>query len=347
MRKKNGFTLVELLVVIAIIGILIGMLLPAVQSVREAARRTACLNSLRQLGLACHNYDSGNGELPPGPWASIGGESWAGEAGSQDTVDPPNARFNQNTSTTARLLPYMEQTAITDAVDPLAFNTNRTNIRPEYNSVPDWWNGTDTLPGINVGLTTPIPMFRCPSDGSGLPNEAVYDYSAYGCSIIPFPVLIQADVDLALTNYVVCDGAIGGPHECPPNDPYNGFIGVFRNGESTTIEKIRDGSSNVVMMGESIGFIEFLPSQDENVNNRHSLFTGGAAVMRPDLFGQEGLFGAVDDSWEIQFGSTHAGIVNFVYADGSTSSISRSIDPVTFERVGGREDGNLIDRDAL
>jgi len=97
---KRGFTLVELLVVIAIIGILIGMLLPAVQSVREAARRTTCANNIRQLVLSCHNYESANRRFPPG---TIYNEIGAGPFFDPDLVD------GSGVTTLVFLLPFMEQ----------------------------------------------------------------------------------------------------------------------------------------------------------------------------------------------------------------------------------------------
>lgn len=352
MRHK-AFTLVELLVVIAIIGILIGMLLPAVQSVREAARRTACLNTLRQLGLACHNYESANGELPPGPWGTIGHQFWGQPVGPADSAPAAGGRFNQNTSTTAFLFPYMEQNNLADQLDPIAFNMNRSNIAPDYTPVPDWWNGNTVGPGISFGLNTPVDLFRCPSDQGETPNQAVYDYHAYtngGNHFVPFPALIQGTNNLGLTNYVVCDGSIGGNHKLPLPGPLRvaeGFKGAMQNGPGIAVEKVFDGSSNVVMMGESLGFIDNLPPHGL-VNIRHSLVTGGSAMMRPDLIvGDLDLFSTVNFGQEIQFGSAHPGVVNFVYCDGSTSPISRSVSEVPLMRVGGREDGNILDADQL
>lgn len=343
----RGFTLVELLVVIAIIGILIGMLLPAVQQVREAARRTQCNNNLRQLAVAAHNYESAFQKLPPGPLGSPGGLTLGGGP----TNSPAAARANQNTSTTAFLLPYIEQNNLFVAIDPIAFDQSRITVNPEYATPPgdnnEWWNGNSYGNGVNIGLNTKIPVLRCPSDPGGQPNLAIYDYHVYGCSNIPFPQRIQGAGDLGTTNYVVCDGSIGGNHNCGNNSIFTGFRGVFRNGEGIAVDKIHDGTSNVVMMGETLGFHDTLGNLGI-LNMRHAIVTGGASIMRPDVFGQGlGLFGTPEFGQEIQFGAAHSGIVNFVYADGSTSPISRNIEAVTLMRVGGREDGNLFNRDDL
>ena len=332
---RSAFTLVELLVVIAIIGILIGMLLPAVQSVREAARRTQCSNNIRQIGLAAHNYEATHGKLPPGP------------LGRTDEVQVAPLWTYQSTSTLAWLLPFMEHGNIHSQIDMIAFDINRTDVRPDYNTREEWWNGNDTGDGMFFGLSNPFDAVRCPSDAGAEPNKAVYDYHVIGCSQIQFPQLIQSTEDLAITNYVVCDGSIGGDHECGPNSIHTGFQGIFRNRESVSIDKIFDGSSNVVMFGESLGFIDDLPGNGFQ-NIRHSLVTGGAAIMRPDLFGQGlELFSRPDFGQEIQFGSAHPGVVNFVFGDGSASPIASTVDEVVLMRVGARQDGNAINRDDL
>jgi len=141
-RCNRGFTLIELLVVIAIIGILIALLLPAVQAARESARRTQCVNNLKQFGIAMHNYHDIFKAFPP--------------AGFQDVNDPNNPTGTINSgfildwSEQARLLPYLEQTALKDLL-----NFNLT------------WDNPVNL----AAALYPVPIFRCPSDpGSMIPT---------------------------------------------------------------------------------------------------------------------------------------------------------------------------------
>src|SRR5437588_6068997 len=105
-RARPGFTLIELLVVIAIIAVLIGLLLPAVQKVREAAQRTTCQNNLKQLGVAAHNYASATGRLPPG-WIGPKGTTWTW---ANDVYITPGI-VGSNFGCIVALLPYMEQDA--------------------------------------------------------------------------------------------------------------------------------------------------------------------------------------------------------------------------------------------
>src|SRR5689334_7263826 len=130
-RKRNAFTLVELLVVIAIIGILIALLLPAIQAAREAARRSQCMNNMRQIGIALHNHISAKGKLPSGGE----GTDWTTNG----------TGFDKN-STFTQLLPYMEETTVADQFD----------YKYAYNDA--------ARPQNQRAAKNEITAFRCPSN---------------------------------------------------------------------------------------------------------------------------------------------------------------------------------------
>lgn len=151
---RSGFTLIELLVVIAIIAILIALLLPAVQQAREAARRTQCRNNFKQLGLACHNYESTYGRLP----ASRMSLGFCQVANATNVADP-NTR---NATGHAALLPFLDQAPLYNKLNFASAFGNLVQTGGQPTSKPD-----AVASGHAALSTTVIPAFLCPSDGGG------------------------------------------------------------------------------------------------------------------------------------------------------------------------------------
>src|SRR5262249_30831271 len=142
--RQRAFTLIELLVVIAIIGVLIGLLLPAVQKVREAANRTKCTNNFKQIGLAFHNYHDAYSKLPN---ALL--QQWNG-SGADGTVFGPNSPNRDITTFWHLIMPFMEQ-------DPLYKLGTRDNPQIVNDSMRMWC-------GLPIFGSVSVPMYVCPSD---------------------------------------------------------------------------------------------------------------------------------------------------------------------------------------
>ncbi len=223
---RRGFTLVELLVVIAIIGILVALLLPAIQSAREAARRSQCQNNMRQLGIAILNYESANKVFPPG---NLGHRRLDDITQPPDRTDPRNPPFTPNL---IFLLPYLEESA-------------RFNL---YDRDEDW-NRQDLT--VLEQIRSPLPTYQCPSDeslimeettggGDGTNSQAFQDAKgSYGLNWGQFAYIDQYDQRTNGLNFNI-------------NTAEDHFRAPFGIGWGAKMAQIVDGTSNTFAMLEMI-----------------------------------------------------------------------------------------------
>ncbi len=317
--KNKGFTLVELLVVIAIIGILIGMLLPAVQQVREAARRTTCMNNLRQIALATLNYESAHMVLPKGFNASNNYD---------DTVVEflqTSPALYQGGGSLVPILPFMEQ-------------DNISRFFEEYRVVDAYWTSTN----INTqAANKPIESFTCPSDDADTRRLVGGTSTFSGIFLLSCrgngwwmndaggdPITSHHHI----TNYVGCGGDWIPPEGETRPERLN-LDGVFNFGRRLSLGTITDGTSNTIMYGEVTGrstpgcFV--WTSSPQCVHWNTASFAGNPY---PDYNG----------AWYV-FGSGHQGsLINWSFCDGSTHSISEFINPNTLKFLAARRDGQPL-----
>jgi prepilin-type N-terminal cleavage/methylation domain-containing protein len=339
-RLRRGFTLIELLVVIAIIAILIGLLVPAVQKVREAAARIQCTNNLHQLAIAGHNFHDQNLHFPMGMDRANGGPI-------------------------AYLLPFIEQ-------DNMFKNFS---IQPPGTETVNWWTYNGNRPGSNGSNPPAIPpppagkpewgaqgnvkSLTCPS--SPLPDYSstttvllcspqgngwtpgvgygvgapIYGYSAFGVNLgftfsgSPGNAIVGRTHYMAMAGYPYFDAGDGYPDR---------YAGMFKYGVFTRMTDVKDGTSNTVMFGEYGSAVLPQGSLGPPLDGPVAGAWGCGHIYSywaPDA-GQDPAPGV----W-YRFGSKHTAIFNCAFADGSVKGISKNIDYTTWVFICGSQDGQV------
>ncbi len=327
-KPRVGFTLVELLVVIAIIGILVALLLPAVQQAREAARRSQCLNNEKQLALACLNYESALRKLPVG---GVPGEGsmW-----------------------TAYILPYVEDTALKNL---MKIGENDAGNNQWAHPGPYTKAQIQIPPYQNVqACETVIQLLRCPS--AGLP-EHQYDISSDNWHVM----------DRVPTSYLGCASGIvvnqNSPRAMVNLDGVMFGVRDDSDVKPVAMRKIKDGTSKTLLIGEALHDSKeqeriggasrehrlgdhkdhwAIGGDDPDIDNDMSegLGSTGVPINLQNQFTNSNPCSnpASPDCQALQlsFSSAHTGGINVVYVDGSVHFITDSIDAVTWKALGSR-----------
>ena len=341
-RAHVGFTLIELLVVIAIIAILIGLLLPAVQKVREAAARMKCANNLHQIVLASHNYESSNGVLPPGGLFNQNGTNGTSAGWGSPFKGPM-------TGTLVFILPYIEQDAIYKSIPQMYVS--------DTSAAPPWAYSTQPASANDGNYTAPllqsvprIKAFECPAaepktpavDNGGLWGTIDFFYPGYNCgsNFNASTTCIEYFYDLTsatdssgqnmaarqpgCTNYTSCAGGLG--HVTDVNRAC--YPGIYYVNSKVTMSQIADGTSNTIAFGETLG-------GSATRHDTHLSWMGaGSQPVAYDLPKSP----SAATIW--QFSSNHTGgIVLFAFGDGSVRPLRPDMSNTTYRLLGGRSDG--------
>lgn len=308
---RHAFTLVELLVVIAIIGVLVALLLPAVQAAREAARRMSCQNNLKQIGIAMHNHHDTLNKLPSG------GEKVAGYL-----MGWP-----------VRIMPFMEQNTIYQAIDSQNANALNTLMPWRFKKAPHY--------GDRAPYTTPLKTYACPSSELGFfspdssaatadvnaPNQAALHYRGNGGS--PTFELVQGSQS---------------------RNAWYSKSGVFYGDSQTRLADITDGTSNTLMVGETSSALgrKLIPSNWAGIQPwtwgyyYYGSDSAGWLMLDHKMVAFPiGHKGTVNTN-ETPFTSNHAsGGVNVVMCDGSVQFLTKSTPLTLLQALATRGQGEV------
>jgi len=326
LTPRKGFTLIELLVVIAIIAILIGLLLPAVQKVREAANRMSCSNNLKQLGVAANNYQSGLQTLPPGFLGPMG-----------NLAAPQGNSYGysgQYVGVLGHLLPYVEQDNISKILMS-GVPTDYLSVTALYNP---WWSYTSTWNAANNKIKT----FLCPSDNAEFAPWVIAAATSYvsGSQWTYNVGYFGSGADsVGRSNYI---GVAGYGGQATPGS----YPGVFTNRTQVSIAQVasQDGTSNTLMFGEALGDADTGPQASGTQRMAFSWMGAGGMVS---AWGTVTGPGSPGLPTFYSFTSKHMGIVQFCYVDGSVRSVKKGLTSGTaytnYVYASGWNDGGVAD----
>ena len=368
---KQGFTLVELLVVIAIIGILIALLLPAIQAAREAGRRLQCKNNLKNIGLAIHNFYNTHKMFPTGgtePGAPI--ENYLRDSATQPNAalrkGPPNGPEKQGLCWLYQILPYLEEGAIGNIVQQVDLQKHVISlyncpsrrpptIGPEGISLVDYAGATSGPSRSEIGnafdnylqeVQKPIPdtnvvndiFWGCAGCSAGLPSQNLTNTMNAQGKPIQFRGIIQR------TDWQTF---LPPPAALPEGGRHNGFM------KTMTFAKITDGASKTLLIAEKWVppiFYDGSPHPARAGDDRGWADGWDCNNMRSTMFqlrsdGQgevpASATGQCDELHDFPFGSAHSGGVNSLFGDGSVQFISFDVNQEVFNRLGHRHDGEV------
>ncbi len=350
--RRTAFTLIELLVVIAIIALLIGMLLPAVQKVRESSNRTQCANNLKQLALALHNYEGVHRRYPPAYLTtntSLDGSAYGVSYGDDNRNGPPGWAWGM------LILPYLEQNA----------------LYYDFNQAEPCWSPTNA-----AAARTKVAAFLCPSATGGSDGFEVQKAGADVKHGVPFVLSSGTKIVFAHSHYVTNAGvhqpwgrttAYSYDFDVPEPIAANGnkparVDGPFYRNSKTTIKMVRDGLSNTVFLGEHssvlsnktwVGVVPGAvtpprldlrpwPSENNSAGCLVGVHSGPDTHDHPQVIihAPNDPFGHTDEMW-----GEHGAGCNVVFGDGSVRFITTFIRPDTWVAMSTRDGEEAVGGD--
>lgn len=328
-QRKQGFTLVELLVVIAIIGILMAMLMPAIQSARESGRQTVCSNHLKQVSFAALNHHTASKTLPAGGWGYL----WIGDP------DRGNGR-KQPGGWIYNILPYIEERSLHDLGAGLAPMSAAKKA------------------AATVMIQTPLEVMNCPT------RRPVQTFDTQANSTYPhfrMPNYTDMVTSVARADYVGNGGSVNNDPS-PPGGPtsiadftssnwdakYNTLAdaatGVFVGGNAVKLEHVRDGTSKTYLIGEK----KLVPTDYYNGmsnNDNESMYMGANGDIHAwanTTIQYQAEADLVGNGNSGQFGSAHTATFNIAFCDGSVHRIPFEVDPAIHQALANRKDGVAV-----